>query len=112
MPFNINKCQILQVGFRNIKKDYEMRGVKIKSVHSVKDLGVKVRFFLQVMESVIKANRMMGLIKRNFSIKNKDVALPLWAIIILSNLVWNMPRSFDPRMQKTVQEVFSVEQPR
>ncbi len=29
MPFNINKCQILQVGTRNIKNDYEMRGVKL-----------------------------------------------------------------------------------
>ncbi len=42
MPFNINKYQILQVGSRNIKKDYEMCGVNIKSVHSVKDLGVTV----------------------------------------------------------------------
>ncbi len=42
MPFNINKCQILQVGSRNIMNEYEMRGVKIKSLHSVKDLGVTV----------------------------------------------------------------------
>ncbi len=41
MPFNINKCQILQFGSRNIK-DYEMCGLKIKSVHSVKDLRVTV----------------------------------------------------------------------
>ncbi len=74
MPFNINKCQILQVGSRNIKKDYEMCGDKIKSVHSVKDLGVTVastlKFSQQCNESVKKANRMMGLIKRKFSLKN------------------------------------------
>ncbi len=40
MPLNINKCQILQDGSRNMKNDYEMRGVKIKSAHAVKDLGV------------------------------------------------------------------------
>ncbi len=40
--FNINNCQVLQVGSRHIKNDYEMRGVKIKSVHSVKYLGVTV----------------------------------------------------------------------
>ncbi len=65
MPFHINKCQILQAGSRSIKNDYEMRGVKIKSVHSVKDLGVTVTFNLkfsqQCNESVIKANRMIGL---------------------------------------------------
>ncbi len=42
MPFSVNKWQILQVVSRNIKNDYEMRGVKIKIVHSVKDLGVTV----------------------------------------------------------------------
>ncbi len=42
MPLLVNKCQILQVGSRNIKNDYETRGFKIKSVHSVKDLGVTV----------------------------------------------------------------------
>ncbi len=51
MPFNINKCQILQVGSRNIKNDYEMLGVKIKSVHSVKDLGVTVTFNLKFSSS-------------------------------------------------------------
>ncbi len=40
--FNIIKWQILQVGSRNIKDGSEMRGVKNKSVHSVKDLGVSV----------------------------------------------------------------------
>ncbi len=32
MPFNINKCQILHNGSKNRKMDYEMCGVKIKSV--------------------------------------------------------------------------------
>ncbi len=66
MPFNINKCQILQVGNRIIKNDYEMRGVNIKSVHSVKDLGITVTSNLKISkqrnEFVKKANRMMGLI--------------------------------------------------
>ncbi len=42
LAFNINKCLIQQVGSRNIKNDYEMRSVKIKNVHSVKDLDVTV----------------------------------------------------------------------
>ncbi len=69
MPFNINKCQILQARSRNIKNDYEIRVVKIKSVHSVTALGVTVTSNLKFSHSnvsVIKANRMMGLIKRKF----------------------------------------------
>ncbi len=79
MSFNINKCQILQVGSRNIKNDNQMRDVKIKSVLSVKDLSVTVAFnfkFSQLCnESVKKANRMMDLIKKSFSFKNKGDVL-------------------------------------
>ncbi len=86
MAFITYKCQILQVGSRNIKNDYEMRGVKIKSFHSVKDLDVKVTSNLklsqQCNESVIKANRMIGLIKRNPSFKNKNVVLPLYNSLV------------------------------
>ncbi len=62
-----------------------MRRIKIKSVHSVNDLGVTItsnlKFSQQCKESLIKANRMMGLIKRIFSFKNKD------AVIILSDVI-------------------------
>ncbi len=59
-----------------------MRGIKIKSVHSVKNLGVTVtsdlKFSQQCNEFVIKANRMAALIKIIFSFKNKGVVLPLY----------------------------------
>ncbi len=62
MLFNINKCQISAgMGFKNIKKDNEMCGVKIKSVHSVKNLGVTVecnlKFSQKCNESIKEANR-------------------------------------------------------
>ncbi len=61
MPFNINKCQILHCGCRNIKNDYEM---KIISVFSIKDLGVTVRSNLKFSqwcnESVIKSKQDHG----------------------------------------------------
>ncbi len=40
MPFNVKKYHIFHVGTRNLKYDYEMSGVKLESVHCVKDLGV------------------------------------------------------------------------
>ncbi len=60
MPFNVDKCQVLQVGTRNKKLDYEMRGVKLKSVQCVKDLGVKIasnlKFSQQCVDAANKAN--------------------------------------------------------
>ncbi len=44
MPFIVNKCHILQIETRNKKKkyEYEMYGVKMESVHCVKDFGVTI----------------------------------------------------------------------
>ncbi len=73
MLFNMNKCQALQVGSRNIKKDYEMCGVQIKSVHSVKDLGVTVasnlKFSQQCNESVRKSKQDDGFGNEKFLIQ-------------------------------------------
>ncbi len=32
MPFNVDKCQVLRLGTKNKKLNYEMRGVKLESV--------------------------------------------------------------------------------
>ncbi len=68
MPFNVKKYYILQVGTRNLKYDYEMRGEKLESVHCVKDLGVTItsnlKFSQQCKEAAGKANRMLGFIKK------------------------------------------------
>ncbi len=70
MPFNVDKCQVLQVGTRNKKFDSEMRGVKLTSVQCIKDLRVKTasnfKFSQQCIDAANKANRMLGFIKRNF----------------------------------------------
>ncbi len=70
MPFDVNKCQVLHVGTRNIKFDYEMCGVKLEGVQCVKALGVKmannIKFSQQCLDAAIKANRMSNFMKRNF----------------------------------------------
>ncbi len=92
MLFNIDKCQILLVGARNIKNDYKMH-IKIKSVRSVEDLDITVMSnlkFSQQCKSVIKANRIMGFIKRKFSFKNKDLVLPLYYSFVRSHLKYGV----------------------
>ncbi len=50
-----------------------MNGIKLESVQCVKDLGVKIvsslKFFQQCKDVTGDANRMLGFMKRNFSIK-------------------------------------------
>ncbi len=59
-----------------------MNGTKLESGQCAKDLGVVIasslKFSQQCKDAAGKANRMLGLINKNFSFKNKDVILPLY----------------------------------
>ncbi len=54
MQFNIEKCQAPQIRTKNTKYDYEMSGVKLKSVQCAKDLGVEISPDHNVMMQQIK----------------------------------------------------------
>ncbi len=90
MPFNVNKCHVLQVSSRNQKYDYEMIGTKIEIVQCVRDFGVTIasslKFSQQWKEAAGKANIMLGFINRNFSSKNKDVIIPLYISFVRPHL--------------------------
>ncbi len=72
MPFNVNKCHLLQKykGTRNQKFYYEMYSIKLKSRQCVKDLGVMIaaslKFSQQCKDAAGKANRLLDFINRNF----------------------------------------------
>ncbi len=86
MPFNVNKCHTIQISTRNPKFDYGMNDTKLGSVQCVKDLGVKVassfKFSQQCKDAAGKANRMLGLINRNFPFKNKHEILTLYISLV------------------------------
>ncbi len=106
MPFNVNKCHILQVSTRNKKFEYKMNGTKLESVQCVKDLGVSVASSIklshQCKDSAGKTNRMvgfinrnihlkltnrmLGFINRNISFKIKGVILPLYTSLVRPHL--------------------------
>ncbi len=112
MPFNVNKCHVLQVGTRNQKFDYEMNGTKIESVQCVKALGVTTAssliFSQQCKDAACIANRMLGFINRNFFFKNKDVIQPLYIGLVRPHLeysvqFWSPHHAKDKAKLETVQ---------
>jgi len=68
MLFNIDKCKVMHMGYNNIQAEYAMNDVKLECVSEEKDLGVIVSDDLksekQCSAAVMKANRMLGMIKR------------------------------------------------
>ncbi len=63
-----------------------MHGVKLESVHCVKDFGVTItlnlKFSRHCKEAACKANRMLGFINRIFSFTNKDIILPMYISLV------------------------------
>ncbi len=112
MPFNINKCHILQEGTRNKKYEYEMGGVKLESVHCVKDLGVTItsnlKFSQHCKEAACKANKMLDFINRNFSFKNKDIILPMYISLVRHHLEYAV-QFWSPHYAKDIAKLEAVQ---
>ncbi len=86
MPFNVNKCHVLQVETKNRKCEDEMNGGKFESVQCVKDLAVTIasnlKFSLHSKEAACKADRILGFINKIFFFRNKDIILPPYISLV------------------------------
>ena len=84
--FNTEKCKVMHLGFNNPQTEYDMNGVTMQMVKDEKDLSVIVsadmKWERQCIEVVKKANKMLGLIKRNFQDRSKDTIVPLYKSLV------------------------------
>ena len=112
MPFNVNKCQVLQVGSNNNKYEYEINGHKINSTSQVKDLGVTITSNLKTSTQCIiaanKANRSLGFIKRNFTYKSSNIVLPLYKSIVRPHLEYAV-QFWAPYLVKDIKRLEAVQ---
>ena len=76
MLFNIDKCKVMHLGFNNFQATYSMDGLQLQTVSEEKDLGVimsdNMKWEKQCSSAVLKANRILGMIKRNFVDRSSD----------------------------------------
>ena len=82
MLFNVDKCKVMHLGINNTKVNYELNGITLEEVTEERDLEVVVQNDLkcskQCLRAVSTANKVLGMIKRSFSISDKDVILQLY----------------------------------
>ena len=82
MSFNVGKCKVLHIGHSNHGFDYSMNGVNLDCVDDERDLGVVLLGSLkpskQCAIAASRANRILGLIKRNFCHLGREVVLNLY----------------------------------
>ena len=87
MLSNADNCKVMYVRYDNKKAEYDMNDVKLECVSDEKDLGVIIsedlKWEKQCSEAVRKANRMMGMIKRNFVDRSKEMITPLYKSLLI-----------------------------
>ena len=90
MKFNVDKCSVMHCGPKNEKHKYRLYGQEIRKTESEKDLGVMVnadmKFKDQVSAAIKKANRTLGMIKRNFNYINREAFEVLYGVLVRPQL--------------------------
>ena len=80
----------MHLGYNNPKADYVMDGSVLQSVSEEKDLGVIVsddfKWEKQCCEAVKKANRILGMIKRNFTDRSQSTLIPVYKSLVRPHL--------------------------
>ena len=100
MEFNIGKCKTIQYGNVKIPHEYEMvdkcnNVQKLPQDGEEKDLGITfektLTFNSHIINTVNKANRIIGLIKRSFSHMDKQMFVSIYKALVRSILDYGSP---------------------
>jgi len=95
MPFNVSKCKVMHIGKKNVKADYSLMGQVITKTSEEKDLGVVFSDTFKLGYNCNKAsktcNKIIGLIRRNISIRSAECMLMLYKTLIRPTLDYCIP---------------------
>ena len=94
MIFNEVKCKVMHFGANNIEANYQINGHVLDVVEEERDLGVIVSNTLKVSAQCVKAvktvNKILGLIKRTFTTRQKDIIINLYKSLVRPHLEYCM----------------------
>ena len=75
MAFHPDKCKVMHIGHNNARNQYSINGNQIKEVSEKTDLGIVISEDLKskkhIAKIVKKENRVLGMICRAITCKNK-----------------------------------------
>ena len=113
MLFNVEKCKVVNIGYNNTYHGYSLRGSKLESMREEKDLWILIsndlKWEKQYSQAVAKANKLLGLIKRNLTDRSKETIISLYNLWLgLTHLeywcpIWNPHYIKDIKLVEGVQ---------
>ena len=112
MPFNLDKCKVMHVGYANPQSDYSLQGKRLDVTDVEKDLGVLIssdfKFSKQCVEVEKKAQRLLGYIRRQFSFRNKEIVLSLYNSLVRPHLEYAV-QFWSPSLRKDIERLERVQ---
>ena len=112
LQFNIAKCKFLHIGRNSLHYNYSLDGTALEEVSEERDLGIimdsELKFHTHVASAVLKASRVLAIIRRTFLIKDRDTIPKLFKglvrpILEYGNAVWH------PRHKADMKEIEKVQ---
>ena len=113
LPFNATKCKCMHFGKKNQQHKYKMNEHTLEEVEVEKDLGVIVdknlKFHKHASFAVKKANTILGLIKRSFTVFDHKTLPKLFKAMVrphleYGNVVWSPHFKLDQQAIERVQK--------
>ena len=112
MPFNVDKCKVMHIGYKNINAKYELLGKNLESCSEEKDLGVVITNDLkpskQCIEAEKKAQKILGYIKRHFKTRKKETILTLYNTLVRPHLEYAV-QFWAPSQRKDIERLEAVQ---
>lgn len=112
MLFNTEKSKIMHFGFNNKEVGYVLGNQRLSVVNEERDLGVLVEKSLksskQCAKAAAAANAVLGMIKRTFLCKDKDLLLQLYKSLVRPKLEYSV-QAWSPYLKKDVQLLEKVQ---
>ena len=113
LPFNATKCKCMHLGKKNQQHKYKMNEHMLEEVEVEEDLGVIVdknlKFHKHASFAVKKANTILGLIKRSFTVFDHKMLPKLFKAMVqphleYGNVVWGPHFKLDQQAIERVQK--------
>ncbi len=117
LRFHPDKCGVLRIGKENPETSYHMKDenneeVILRKLEIEKDLGIHVdgdlSFRYHIAQSISKANRLLGLIRRSFSFLDKDIFPQLYKGLVRPLLEYGHS-VWTPHFQWDIEELEAVQ---
>ena len=112
MSFNTDKCVVMHIGNKNLNHQYVMNDIPLKVTESEKDIGVYVQPSLkpsvQIAESVKKANRVLGMLLKNLTYRDKYHFIKLYKQYVRCHLEYAV-QAWNPWLAQDIESLESVQ---